>query len=118
MVEVTGTSSIGGTITTSGKVFNKADVAVKTKAEALVDDPADAVYAESEWGQYYGDKITLTSNASLISYRDVVDEIDEFAAAVHLNGVEGNYKFTVDANNGWIVSNNKIGDAPIVDTDY
>src|SRR6056300_1442904 len=36
MVEVTGTSSIGGTITTSGKVFNKADVAVKTKAEALV----------------------------------------------------------------------------------
>ena len=117
MVEVTGTSSIGGTITTSGKVFNKADVAVKTKAEALVDDPADAVYAESEWGQYYGDKITLTSNASLISYRDVVDENDEFAAAVHLNGVEGNYKFTVDANNGWIVSNNKIGDAPIVDTD-
>ena len=117
MVEVTGTSSIGGTITTSGKVFNKADVAVKTKAEALVDDPADAVYAESEWGQYYGDKITLTSNASLISYRDVVDENDEFAAAIHLNGVEGNYKFTVDANNGWIVSNNKIGDAPIVDTD-
>jgi hypothetical protein len=117
MVEVTGTSSIGGTITTSGKVFNKADVAVKTKAEALVDDPADAVYAESEWGQYYGDKITLTSNASLISYRDVADEIDEFGAAIHLNGVEGNYKFTVDANNGWIVSNNKIGDAPIVDTD-
>ena len=117
MVEVTGTSSIGGTITTSGKVFNKADVAVKTKAEALVDDPADAVYAESEWGQYYGDKITLTSNASLISYRDVVDENDEFGAAIHLNGVEGNYKFTVDANNGWIVSNNKIGDAPIVDTD-
>ncbi len=117
MVEVTGTSSIGGTITTSGKVFNKADVAVKTKAEALVEDPADAVYAESEWGQYYGDKITLTSNASLISYRDVVDETDEFGAAIHLNGVEGNYKFTVDANNGWIVSNNKIGDAPIVDTD-
>lgn len=100
-LEVTGTSSIGGSISTALTSFEKNDSATG-KVE--------------KWGQYYGDLITLTGNASFNSE----------GKDIHFNGIQGDYNLTVSAtitcgqNNticgGWVVFNGKVGDAPFVET--
>ena len=100
-LEVTGTSSIGGSISTALTSFEKNDSATGKK---------------EKWGQYYGDLITLTGNASFNSE----------GKDIHFNGIRGDYNLTVSATTtcgqnkticgGWVVFNGKVGDAPFVET--
>jgi len=100
-LEVTGTSSIGGSISTALTSFEKNDSATGKK---------------EKWGQYYGDLITLTGNASFNSE----------GKDIHFNGIRGDHNLTVSATTtcgqnkticgGWVVFNGKVGDAPFVET--
>ena len=100
-LEVTGTSSIGGSISTALTFFEKNDSATGKK---------------EKWGQYYGDLITLTGNASFNSE----------GKDIHFNGIRGDHNLTVSATTtcgqgkticgGWVVFNGKVGDAPFVET--
>jgi hypothetical protein len=100
---VTGTSSIGGSIDTAGAAFDKIDFATG-KIE--------------KWGQYYGDLVTLTGNASFNSN----------GRNIYFNGVQGDHNLTISATptscgvgvtlcGGWIILNGKVGDAPVIETD-
>ena len=100
-LEVTGASSIGGSISTALTFFEKNDSATGKK---------------EKWGQYYGDLITLTGNASFNSE----------GKDIHFNGIRGDHNLTVSATTtcgqgkticgGWVVFNGKVGDAPFVET--
>ena len=100
-LEVTGASSIGGSISTALTSFEKNDSATGKK---------------EKWGQYYGDLITLTGNASFNSE----------GKDIHFNGIRGDHNLTVSATTtcgqgkticgGWVVFNGKVGDAPFVET--
>ena len=102
-LEVTGTSSIGGSIDTAGAAFDKIDFATG-KIE--------------KWGQYYGDLVTLIGNASFSSE----------GKNIHFNGIQGDHNLTISATpascgvgitlcGGWVIFNGKVGDAPVVETD-
>jgi filamentous hemagglutinin family protein len=102
-LEVTGTSSIGGSIETLGATFDKIDTATGKTAK---------------WGQYYGELVTLIGNASFSSE----------GKNIHFNGIQGDHNLTISATpascgvgitlcGGWVIFNGKVGDAPVVETD-
>ena len=117
MIEVSGASSIGGTITTSGQVFAQDDPVLLARENAyqaaILEDAAAVVkgradYVQSEWGQFYGGAMTITNHATFSSN----------GKNIHLNQVVGNntgeYDLTINADTGWVVFNGEIGDKAIV----
>ena len=113
-VEITGTSIIAGSITTSGinDQFLKDDPVLLARENsyqaAIQADPTlvDAdrpVYAQAEWGQFYGGKTTvqgdsiLTSNGQNIQFNEIE------------GSNTGNFDLTINAGSGWVVLNGEIG---------
>ena len=113
-VEITGTSIIAGSITTSGinNQFLKDDPVLLARENAyqaaILEDPelvkeGRTVYAQAEWGQFYGGQTSIEGNAILTTN----------GQNIQLNTAQGsnagNYDLTINAGSGWVVLNGEIG---------
>ena len=113
-VEITGTSIIAGNITTSGinNQFLKDDPVLLARENAyqaaILEDPEFVkegrnVYAQAEWGQFYGGQTSIEGNAILAAN----------GQNIQLNTAQGsnagNYDLTINAGSGWVVLNGEIG---------
>ena len=113
-VEITGTSIIAGSITTSGinDQFLKDDPVLlareNTYQAAILEDPdlteaGRSAYAQAEWGQFYGGKTTiqgdiiLTSNGQNVQFNEIE------------GSTTGSFDLTINAGSGWVVLNGEIG---------
>ena len=120
-VEITGTSIIAGNIATSGinDQFLKDDPVLlareNTYQAAILEDPDltdpdRPVYAQAEWGQFYGGKMTIQGDSILTSN----------GQNIQFNEIEGsntgNFDLTINAGSGWAVLNGEIGSKATVVT--
>ncbi|MBT3567135.1 MAG: hypothetical protein HN492_06600, partial [Porticoccus sp.] len=113
-VEITGTSIIAGSITTSGinDQFLKDDPVLlareNTYQAAILEDPdlteaGRSAYAQTEWGQFYGGKTTIQGDSILTSNGQNV-QFNEIEGST-----TGNFDLTINAGSGWVVLNGEIG---------
>ncbi|MFT7267077.1 MAG: hypothetical protein ACI9LL_000444, partial [Porticoccus sp.] len=113
-VEITGTSIIAASITTSGindQFLNDDPVLLareNTYQATILEDSnlteaGRPAYAQAEWGQFYGGHMTIQGNAVLTSNGQNI----QLSSATGHN--TGSHNLTLNAGTGWAVLNGSIG---------
>jgi len=101
-LNVTGTASIAGSITTGRGYFDVANSLTVKNVTTGVDE-----VVSTEWGQYYAGAVTLTGTASLTS--------NDYNIGFN-STIQGNYDLTVNAGLGYVMFKNRVGADPLLET--
>jgi hypothetical protein len=114
-LQVTGTASLAGTITTGRGFFTVPNALTIKNVVTQLDETL-----ETSWGQYFGGAVTLVGNATLRSYTFdnlALDNGKSNSFDIGFNStIKGNYDLTIDAGLGYVLFKDRIGEDPLLET--